>query len=162
MKKLIALILAAILLSVSCIALADEEKPNGFEITFNVEKDFQFNCLESVNAFLATCPLSKLAGSYVLVHKIVSDRTTGEATDASIGFVSLTLNGESVESDGLKYFQIDAGVHKTIDGETSDSYASQWLSNHPGASISGYVYKALAEDHPEFTYAVIFYSQPSL
>lgn len=164
MKKLIALILAVLLLSVSCIALADEEKPNGFEVTFNFEKEMRFDGLKSINAFLASCPLSKLeCSSYQTVWGLVYYNDEAHTFSHPIeGFSSITLYGEKDDSADLNYYQLDVAAYLKVDGETWESYMYHWLSEHPGATIAWHIYNHVISGGYNCQEAIICYYQPSL
>ena len=134
-KKIVALLLAAVLLSASCGALAKEADEKTI-FTLSVEFDDPWESISAINGFLAQYPLSLLETDEAELdsHKYRIVRYSSAGVEDRVCVKQITLTGKKFASyDTLYIFQFLTFVLPVKGALTAEAAEAEFFSEHPDA-----------------------------
>lgn len=157
-KRILALLLAAVLLAASCAALADEGDAR-ILFTFSAEFEDPWNSVNAVNGFLSQYPISVLetdeADLSDQMYRIVRYSSAGAEDRACVKKIALT--GKKYASyDTLYIFQFLTFVLPMKGDVTADAAEAEFFAAHPDAEK----HLRLEGQYGDAVVCLILYSEP--
>ncbi len=157
-KKILILLLSAILLSASCVALADEADSRTI-FTFSAEFDDSWNSINAINGFLAQYPLSLLdvdeSELESQMYRIVRFTSAGSEDRACVK--GITLTGKKYASaETLYIFQFLPLVIPVKGDLTLETAEAEFFGQHSDAEAHIH----LQGQYGDAIVCLILYSEP--